>query len=249
MWLISERQRLSSEELAQGDELEARLKNSLRALQRRSSPRAVPNAPLEVGEYSIDYSYLKEASRDIIKLLPIRAGESPENAIAQPLGADDSRVADRVVLVGDLDDTSDQFCQTPGGKPLPGVLIHACSLATLNRGMLFEITGTPGWTTTLGGLFVLLAAIIGLRVFRTRSRLLQEWPFQYIEILAFGAMAILVFVVFTWQARVAGVVWPHLLWLSGALFVHPFFSEPCYRAVVAMPKVLHAAVRTVAGRA
>jgi hypothetical protein len=154
-----------------------------------------------------------------------------------------------VVLVGDLEDTADQFCQTPGGKPLPGVLIHACSLATLNRGMLFEVTGTPGWTSTLGGMFVLVAAIIGLRVFRTRARLLQEWPFQYIEILAFGAMAILVFLVFTWQVRVAGVVWPHLLWLSGALFIHPFFSEPFYRAVVATPKVLHDAVRTVAGRA
>ena len=249
MWLISERQRLSSEELAQGDELEARLKNSLRALQRRSSARAVVNAPLEVGEYSIDYSYLKEAQRDKINLLPVRAGESRENAIAQQLGADNSRVADRVVLVGDLEDTADQFCQTPGGKPLPGVLIHACSLATLNRGMLFEITGTPGWTSTLGGMFVLVAAIIGLRVFHTRSRLLREWPFQHIEILAFGAMAILVFLVFTWQVRVAGVVWPHLLWLSGALFVHPFFSEPFYRAVVATPKVLHDAVRTVAGRA
>jgi CHASE2 domain-containing sensor protein/predicted Ser/Thr protein kinase len=249
MWLISERQRLSSEELAQGDELEARLKNSLRALQRRSSARAVVNAPLEVGEYSIDYSYLKEAQRDKINLLPVRAGESRENAIAQQLGADNSRVADRVVLVGDLEDTADQFCQTPGGKPLPGVLIHACSLATLNRGMLFEVTGTPGWTSTLGGMFVLVAAIIGLRVFRTRARLLQDWPFQYIEILAFGAMAILVFLVFTWQVRAAGVVWPHLLWLSGALFIHPFFSEPFYRAVVATPKVLHAAVRTVAGRA
>ena len=249
MWLLSEKQRLSSEELARSDELEARLKGSLRALQLRSSDRAGGRRVLEFGEYSIDYSYLKEARNNIVKLMiPDRSGESGANAFAS-LIAYDSRIADRVVLVGDLEDTSDQFCQTPGGKPLPGVLIHACSLATLNRGMLFEITGTPGWRMVLGAAFGVLAAIIGLRVFHTRSRLLQEWPFQYIEILAFGAMAIVVFLFFTWQVRVAGVVWPHFLWLSGALFVHPFFSEPFYRAVVATPKVLHAAARTVAGRA
>jgi serine/threonine protein kinase/CHASE2 domain-containing sensor protein len=246
MWLLSERQRISSEELAESDGLEARLKKSLHALQLRSSERAVGNV-LEFGEYSIDYSYLKETKRNIIPV-PRRAGESRENAIAF-LEDYDSRIADRVVFVGDLKDTSDQFCQTPGAEPVPGVLIHACALATLNRGMLFEITDPLSWTTILGGMFVVLAAIIGLRVFHTRSRLMQEWPFQYIEILVFGAMAILVFLVFTWHVRVAGVVWPHYLWLSGALFVHPFFSEPFYRAVVATPKVLHAAVSTVAGRA
>jgi hypothetical protein len=150
--------------------------------------------------------------------------------------------------VGDLEDTSDQFCQTPGGKPLPGVLIHACSLATLNRGVLFDITRTASAAASFGGALALLALIVGLRVFHSRSRLLQEWPFQYMEILAFGAMAMLVFLVFTWQVRTAGVVWSHFFWLSGALLVHPFFSEPFYRAVVAMPGVLHATARTVAGR-
>ena len=46
-----------------------------------------------------------------------------------------------------------------------------------------------------------------------------------------------------------GVAWPHVLWLCGALFIHPFVSEPLFRAAVGMPRALRAAVPSLAGRA
>lgn len=191
---------------------------------------------------------MKEVLRDVIRLSPRNAGEGWESAIDR-LGAFESRIADRAVLVGDLDDTSDQTCPTPSMKPVSGVLIHACALATLNRGMVFRISDTLSLATALWGLLLVLAAILGLRLLYTRSRLLQQWPFQYVEILAFAAMSVAAFLVFGWNARVRGVAWPHVLWLCGALFIHPFVSEPLFRAAVGMPRALRAAAPSFAGRA
>ena len=50
MWLLSERQRLSAEELGTRDELDARLKSSLQALQQQSSELSVAGA-MELGQY------------------------------------------------------------------------------------------------------------------------------------------------------------------------------------------------------
>jgi len=247
MWVLSERQRLSSEDMAPPDEMESRLKNSLNALQLRSRERAV-GSWMEFGEYVIDYAYLPELRRDIIKLAPRSPTERREETIAS-LEAHESKISDRVVLVGDLEDTSDQFCQTPGMKPIPGVLIHACSLATLNRGLLFEVNANWNWKIALGAAFLLLTLIVGIRLIHTYSRPLKEWPFQYIEILAFGSLSVLVYLVFRWQIKAAGSVWPYYLLLSGALFLHPFFSEPFYRAVRATPKVLRALMLTFTHRA
>jgi hypothetical protein len=246
MWLLSERQRLASEEPSLGAELELRLEKSLEALQAGPKER-VAGSSLEFGTYVIDYTYLKELRRDTISLSPRTAGESPADTIAQ-LGAHGSRIADRIVLVGDLDDTSDQLCYTPGMKPLPGVLIHACSLATLNRGMPLEATDTIGRRSVVGAALGLVVAIVLLRAFHTRSPLLRAWPYEYLEILLFGLLALALCGYFRWQVRSHGAVWPHFLWVSAALFLYPFSASVC-RALVAAPGMARAAVLTLSGRA
>jgi CHASE2 domain-containing sensor protein len=186
--------------------------------------------------------------RDVITLRPGSGGEGWEGAIGS-LAAFESKIGERAVLIGDLDDTTDQTCPTPSMRPVSGVLIHACALATLNRGMVFRISDTLSWGTVLWGLLLVLAVIVGVRLLYSRSRRLQQWPFQYIEILSFAAMSAGAFLVFGWHASARGVAWPHVLWLCGALFLHPFVSEPLFRAAVGMPRALRAAAPSRAGRA
>jgi serine/threonine protein kinase/CHASE2 domain-containing sensor protein len=247
MWLLAERQRLSSEELVTRAELDARLKASLQALQRRASDLPVAGV-MEFGQYVVDYAYLKAVEQDVIRLVPANDSEAPEKTIAS-LAARDSTIADRLVLIGDLEDTADHSCLTPGMAPVPGIYIHACSLATLNRGALFKVAGSPSRATVATGACLLLAAIVGLRVFYARAPRLHAWPFQQVEILAFGTAAVLLFVGSVGWIRLQGVVWPGSLWLCGALFAHPFLSEPLYRALAAAPGVLRAAAATLAARA
>jgi ABC-type xylose transport system permease subunit len=133
-------------------------------------------------------------------------------------------------------------------QPVSGVIIHACALATLNRGIVFRISDTLNWAIALWGLLLVLTAIVGVRVLHTRSRLLRQWPFPFIEIPAFAAMSVVVFVVFGWYATARGVAWPHVLWLCGALIVYPFVSERLFRTAVGMPGVLRAAAPILTGR-
>ncbi len=254
LWLLSERQRLTSDELTIGGELEARLKASLQDLESRSEARALGGAAenpvrsvAELGEYAIDYAYLKEVRRDAIKLA--RGGSDGDwSAAIAVLSANKSKIANRAVIVGDLGDTGDQSCPAPGMEPVPGVLIHACALATLNRGLVFRVTDSLAPTTVAAGIVFLVAFIVGLRVFHARVERVQEWPFQYLEILGFGALSVVVFVVFNWRARADGVVWPQCLWLCGALLAHPFVTEPFYRAVTAPRGAAHAPVSVLTGR-
>ncbi len=248
MWLLSERQRISVDELTTLSDLEARLKASLQDMQSRSTTRplggeqpAAARSVAELGEYSIDYSYLKEVQRDIITLSPGQGDGGFEAPIAG-LAAYRSRVASRAVFVGDLEDPVDHSCPAPGMTPVSGVLMHACALATLNRGMVFHLADTPGPRSVVGGILLLAALIVGLRVCYRRVPALQPWPFQYLEILAFGSLSIVVFVAFIWRLKVLGIVWPDCLWLCGALLVHPFVSEPLYRTATATRGMVLAAM-------
>ena len=67
-------------------------------------------------------------------------------------------------LVGDLEDTSDQACPTPSMKPVSGVLIHACALATLNRGTIFRIAESMSWRSMLASGVLLLTVVVGVRM-------------------------------------------------------------------------------------
>jgi hypothetical protein len=133
-------------------------------------------------------------------------------------------------------------------KPLPGVLIHGCALATLNRGVLFEPADTLSTRVILAIAVLMLAIIVGLRMVHAGCAPVGQWPFQYLEILVFGAMSFGTILVCQWLARANGVVWPHFLWMSGALAVYPF-AEPVYRAIAASPRIIHASISTQAGGA
>jgi serine/threonine protein kinase len=245
LWLLSERQRIAAEAPTLSGDVETRLKQALTALQPRPTEH-VAGGLLEFGTYAIDYTYLQELRRDTVTLTPAVAGEGPADTVRQ-LATFASRIADRVVLVGDLDDTSDQLCYTPGMKPLSGVLIHACSLATLNRGLLFEATDTLNRTTVWGAGAFLLVVIVGLRVMHTRSPLLRAWPYQHLEILVFAGLSVALLLLFRWQFRKNGAVWPHFMWGSVALLVYPFVDS-VYRALVAAPGMARATALTLAGR-
>ncbi len=227
-------------------EIEKKLKKSPETSPITSMIR-VGNSWLELGEYIIDYSYLKEIRKDVISLPPMNPGDSPERTISH-LRAYDAKIADRIVLLGDLQDATDQFC-TAQQKPLPGLLIHACSVATLNRGLLWEIHETLRPALAAGIILLVLVGIVGSRLLHTYSRILRAWDYQHIEILAFGAMSILVFLIFKWQISASEIIWPNFLWISGALFIHPFLTEPFYRACVGLTKTLHPSVLASAGRA
>jgi hypothetical protein len=133
-------------------------------------------------------------------------------------------------------------------QPVSGVLIHACALATLNRGTVFRISNTLEPAAVAWGALALLAAIIGLRLIHLRSGKLRQWQFQRVEMLWFTAMSVIVFFIFRWQVSVRGVAWPHVLWLCGALVVYPFVSEPLVRAAAGTLRALRSAGPSRAGR-
>jgi hypothetical protein len=220
MWLLSERKGK--------DQADA-----IRELERRSTKYS-PDTWLQLPEYRINYSYLREIRKEII---------TPENASS--IRAFTSKIRNRVILLGDLEDASDQFCHIPQQKPLSGALIHACSVATLNRGMLMrEVNETIGWKLRIAIAIFVLSSIMSIRLIHTYSKLLREWDYHYLEILLFGMMSILIYLVFTWETRKLRVYWPDFLWISLALFICPFITEPFYRTCAAVPKVLHEFVLT-----
>jgi hypothetical protein len=205
-------------------------KTAFQDVVRRSQKREVDDS-LDFGEYPIDYSYLREIRKEIISL------KSPEEITVFT-----SRIRNRSVVVADLNDAKDRFCYIGPHEPLSGALIHACTLASLNRGFFGEVTETLSVTLKLGMTLLVLFGIMGLRLIHTYSRPLRRWDYQYLEILAFTLMSILTYFVFNYQIRTYGILWPDWLWVCAALFIHPFLTEPFYRTCRALPKVAHAFV-------
>lgn len=198
---------------------------------------------LELGGYVIDYSYLNQIRSEI----QVPGSPSDVPVLIEGL-ANAGRIRNRIVLIADLEDVQDQFCYTPHHKPLPGALIHACSIATLNRGMYREIQGTLSLDFEVGIVVFLILAIVAVRLVHTYYRPLHQWDYQYIEILAFTAMALLIYGAFKWRIRDVERVWPDFLWVSAALFIHPFLTEPFYRTCAALPKMVLAFARSFARR-
>ena len=246
LWLLLEQQRISSEYDAPRSTQDTRVKDALRALQSRSMKRG-DGMVIEFGEYAIDYSFLREVRRDVVTLSPRTAAEEWESAI-DALGVFGSRIADRPVLVGDLQDAADQTCPTPSMKPVSGVLIHACALATLNRGTVFRISNTVKPAAVAWAVLAMLAAVIGVRLIHLHVGRLRQWQFQQVEMLWFTGLSVIVFLIFRWQISVRGVAWPHVLWVCGALVVYPFVSEPLVRAAAGTLRALRSAGPSRAGR-
>jgi len=245
MWLLSRKNSGGAEGRS---EIEKKLKESPETSPITPTVR-VENSWMELREYVIDYSYLKEIQKGVISLSPVNPGDSPERTISYLMKYFEAKIADRIVLLGDLDDATDRLCPTALLKPLPGLLIHACSIATLNRGLLLEIHDTLRPALAVEIILLVLVGIFGSRLLHTYSPIWRAWDYQYIEILAFGSMSILVFLIFKWQISASEIIWPDFLWISGALFIHPFLTEPFYRACVGLTKILHSFVLASVGRA
>jgi CHASE2 domain-containing sensor protein len=236
LWLIDERSRNAAEAGVPREAPESRIARAI-AAQERSGQRALSER-LELGTYEIDYSHLDELRQEIVTLRPPDGGSI--GPVAQQLAAHRARIADRLVLVGDLEDTSDHLCYTPRLKPLPGVLVHACALATWNRGMLFQPRTTVSGAAVGGFVGLVLAVIVGLRVLHDRSALLRVVQHQHLEMVIFVALAAAVVLVARWLATTHGIVWPSFIWVAAALAVYPL-SESFYRAAIAVPRLARVA--------
>jgi serine/threonine protein kinase len=244
MWRLSQRNSGSAEATSA-------LEKKLMASPVTSTIKSAANGDaksLELHEYVIEYSYLSEIRKTVIDLSPMNKGDPPERTISSLMKHYGGKLADRIVLLGDLNDAADWLCPT-SQKPLPGLLIHACSIVTLNRGLPLETHGTLPPALAVGMIVLVLVGIVGSRLLHTYSRAWRAWNYQHVEILAFGSMAILVFLMIKWQISASGIVWPHFLWISGALFIHPFLTEPFYRACVGLTRILHSLVIDAVGRA
>jgi hypothetical protein len=208
---------------------------------KNQSTKSPDSRLLELGEYFIDYSYLKQIQNEIIAPTSI----SDIHAVVDNL-KNLGKLKNRIVLIGDLEDVNDRFCQIPSERPIAGALIHACSIATLNRALLPEIDNK--WSHVFEAIFLvcLLFSIAGLRLLYFYSPRAHQWDYQYIEILVFGTMAVVIYVVFKVRIRDVGYVWPDFLWVSAALFIHPFLTEPFYRTCVAVPNMLRVFAATFA---
>jgi CHASE2 domain-containing sensor protein len=242
LWLLSEQSRTTGGEGADDPRMAERLERLLTVQTSPLDERAAASQ-LELGTYVIDYSYLKELRRDIIRL------ESGADAdVARQLYLNRAKIAERVVLIGDLEDTSDHLCNTTGREPLAGVLVHAVSLATLNQGMLFEARDTWSAAAAWFGLLFLVAVIAGLRLMHSGSRRLKAWPYEHLEILVFVSLAFGVVQLSRSLAQTTGTVWPQLLWIAGGLVLYPFAGS-LHRALVAAPRMIGAFLPVEAKRA
>jgi hypothetical protein len=207
-------------------------------------PVAKPDVPprqvrkwLDLGEYPVDYSYLTDLMHECITLKHMPRNQAADEGITR----DEIRAAlpaktirNRSVLIADLHDASDQFCYTAANEPVPGALVHACALASLNRGLFTEVT-KPTFLELLM-IFSVLIVMMLIRLFHTFFRPVHSWDYQYIEILAFTAMSFVTYSVFVLQIRRFGEVWPDCLWVCAALFIHPFLTDPFWQTCKGLAK-------------
>lgn len=233
LWLISENQAAASNNPSDYDG-RARIERLVHS-QQPAQPFDSPAESLEFGTFGIDYAHLKEIRRNIISLA-LPTGELSSELEIQ-LAAHRSRIADRVILVGDLEDATDQQCIITNRRPLPGALIHASALATWNKNTLFEPARTLGRKTMLGMAVFLGLMIVGLRAAHAIMPRVRDRPFQHLEAIVFTLLAVTVVVASKWLASSSGVVWPNFFWFSAGLALYPL-TEPLYGALVAVPKML-----------
>ena len=174
--------------------------------------RTVEGGKLLLGEYPIDYSVL-----DHIQRIPYRDTEDLqqwENAIAR-----------RSVLIGDLSDTEDLRCTAHRQEPVSGVLIHACALATLNRGLLWHVNEATNLLCDLGLIFVIIATTGFVRHIQVFTPRMSGTNAHAMEILVCGCASFAVLTVSMLFIQISHFFWPDFLWLVAGYFLHPYFGE------------------------
>ena len=184
----------------------------LGAITDRRLMRRVVESRVTVGEFPIDYSYL-----DQIAKIPYRE--------TRDLARWQDKIDRRVVLIGDLADLEDSRCTAHLRAPVPGVLIHACSFATLNRGLLWNISTRTSLMCDLWLVLWLTFAMGLVRFLQIFRRRMWSLDAHAMEIFSFLTAA---FCVVTASIGVIGLThffWPESLWISAGLFIHPYLIE------------------------
>jgi CHASE2 domain-containing sensor protein len=167
-----------------------------------------------IGEYAIDYSFLDQIPR-----IPYREKGD--------LKLWEDKIDRRTVLVGDLSDVDDSRCTALRPEPLPGVLIHACAFATLDRGLLWHIEQRTSFLCDLGLLLFVIAGVGSVRHAQVYVQALSGLDAHAVEILSFVGAAILVLFVSVVFIGISHFFWPEFLWIALGFFLHPYLAEVC----------------------
>jgi len=167
---------------------------------------------VEVGEYVIDYSYLGR-----ISTVPYT---DPEH-----LRYYGEQIQGRVVLVGDLRDSSDANCIGQSRTPVTGVMIHACAFASLTHGRLWEIDKATSFRYDAYLLGFVAALLSGARAMQMFWGRVTDFDLHVLEIVLYTIAAVAVFGGCFLFLHVSRLFWPDFLWISMALFFQPYFAE------------------------
>jgi CHASE2 domain-containing sensor protein len=131
----------------------------------------------------------------------------------------------KVVLIGDMKDVGDARCVQAGPEPVAGVLIHAVSLATLNKGILRAIDDRTSLAyDVLIGLCA-LATILATRLAISRRARQRGLSATWVRIVAFTAAAVAVFFVGSLAIGIGRMLWPDPLWLAFGILLAPYAEQ------------------------
>lgn len=176
----------------------------------RDSRRVYSTADSRVtfGQYPVDFSLL-----DSIQTIPYQ--QKADLALWR------DQIEGRVVLVGDVRDDADARCASSRVEPVPGVLVHAAALATLNNGVLGDI---DEWDTLLYNLLCLLGGFSLVYLARSSSRFTAVEP-RLADMMCYGGVALFILVFSTVFVGTFRVFWPDFMWIAFGFFIHPYVSD------------------------
>jgi hypothetical protein len=166
--------------------------------------------------YVIDYSYRRDITSD--RVFPWRGKSS--------LATVESKIQGNVVLIGDKNGAHDSF-QTPDmpNGDVAGVVIHACSLVTLDNNPLGYVDDSLGLVLdillTAGSMALVL---LGSEI--AQKRHLEYHRYHLVErryrMALSGTISVLYLFLIAWTR----IFWPGIFWVAPVLFLDTYVSDP-----------------------
>jgi len=175
---------------------------------------------LSEDQFLVDWSSINTLTEKKVPVVEIEGKYS--------IPTDPERLADHIVLLGDMDMMHGDVCIVNGTKR-PGVIVHACAAETLASGRLFKLT--PNGRKALDLLFSvsILGALSAIRLFYNRTEPSQEVNTEWLHHTLTRATIVFIFVagaILAWWAR---LVWDDFILVMLALMIH----SPVEQAVTA----------------
>jgi serine/threonine protein kinase/CHASE2 domain-containing sensor protein len=190
-----------------------------------------------LGKFPIDYSFLRH-----IQVIPYKEKGNLD------LWA--GMIRRRVVLIGEMNDVGDTRCTQARPEPVPGVLIHASALATLNRGILRYVDDRQSLAYDLYICLGALAVICGFRVMTHAAAMRKGLDAHATGTLAFGTAACLALLAGGLAIGITRTFWPDPLWLAAAFFLVPYVKDVwsiVLQSVRGLASSGHSPIRTTHG--